>query len=114
MGLDKTARDWGPGCRYMHPESSYQWLIVKTESGAGNPENTTWEDRLIELHLLAKRESLVGYKCLWVQKRLLQSALVQSILTGRIRNIFTLLQRKIQTRQEKNLWGSRTSIDSRL
>lgn len=56
-GLDNTAREWRQGCRYMNPESSYQWLIVKTESGAGNPENMTWEDRLIELHLLAKRES---------------------------------------------------------
>lgn len=35
MGLDKVAREWGQGCRYVHPESSYQWLIVKTESGAG-------------------------------------------------------------------------------
>lgn len=47
----------------------------------------------------------MGYKCLWVQKRLLQSALVQSILTGTIRNTFTLLQRKIQTRQEKKFMG---------
>lgn len=60
MGLDKTATEWGQGCRYMHLESSYQWLIVKTESSAGNPENTTQEDRLIKLHLLAKRESLGG------------------------------------------------------
>lgn len=60
MGLDKTAMEWGHGCRYVHPESSYLWLIVKTESGTGNPENATWEDRLIELYLLAKRESLGG------------------------------------------------------
>lgn len=60
MGLDKTAGGRGQGFRYMCPENSYQWFIVKTGRGAGNPENTTWEDRLIELHLLAKRESLDG------------------------------------------------------
>lgn len=57
-GLDKTAGEWGQGCRYMLPESSYQWLIVKTESGAGRTENTTCKDRLIKLHLLAEREVL--------------------------------------------------------
>lgn len=56
MGLDKAAREWGQGSRYVHPESSYQWLIVKPESTAGKPESAAWEDRLIELHLLAKRE----------------------------------------------------------
>lgn len=56
MGLDKVAGEWGQGCRYVHPERSYQWLIVKTENSAGKPESAAWEDRLIELHLLAKRE----------------------------------------------------------
>lgn len=41
----------------MYLENSYQWFIVKVESSVGNPENATWEDGLIRLHLLARRES---------------------------------------------------------
>lgn len=59
----------------MYPENSYQWFFVKIESGAGNPENATWEDGLIRLHLLARRESLGVTRCtgticpLWYDKK---------------------------------------------